>query len=375
MLLSYKYRLEPNRTQGAALAAMLADFCDLYNAGLQQRIEAYQRCGLSLNYGMQAAELRTVRAECADLARWSFSAEQQVLRRLDRAFKAFFGRIKRGENGFPRFRAKARYHAAEMRVGDGLTIRKSGRLGFVGVSGEIKVRWHRTLPSKPASAILTRQNGKWYVVFHVEVAAAAAHANTNTIGIDLGLTALVALSNGEKVERPRWTKRTEKGLRRRQRALARCKRGSKRRARRKIVLAKYHAHIAALRSDHLHKESRKLVNQFGRIGAEDLNIKGLARGMLAKHVNDASWATLIAMLTYKAERAGCQLIKVDPRGTSQECPECGQVAVKTLAERVHCCDCGCVLDRDVASAMVVHFRAFGFWPGAGLQALSVRSAA
>jgi len=180
---------------------------------------------------MQAAELRTVRAECAELARWSFSAEQQVLRRLDRAFKAFFGRIKRGENGFPRFRAKARYHAAEMRVGDGLTIRKSGRLGFVGVSGEIKVRWHRTLPSKPASAILTRQNGKWYVVFHVEVAAAAAHANTNTIGIDLGLTALVALSNGEKVERPRWTKRTEKGLRRRQRALARCKRGSKRRAR------------------------------------------------------------------------------------------------------------------------------------------------
>ena len=375
MLLSYKYRLEPNRTQGAALAAMLADFCDLYNAGLQQRIEAYQRCGLSLNYGMQAAELRTVRAECADLARWSFSAEQQVLRRLDRAFRAFFGRIKRGENGFPRFRAKARYHAAEMRVGDGLTIRKSGRLGFVGVSGGIKVRWHRTLPSKPASAILTRQNGKWYVVFHVEVAAAAGHANTNTIGIDLGLTALVALSNGEKVERPRWTKRTEKGLRRRQRALARCKRGSKRRARRKIVLAKYHAHIAALRSDHLHKESRKLVNQFGRIGAEDLNIKGLARGMLAKHVNDASWATLIAMLTYKAERAGCQLIKVDPRGTSQECPECGQVAVKTLAERVHRCDCGCVLDRDIASAMVVHFRAFGFWPGAGLQALSVRSAA
>ena len=126
----------------------------------------------------------------------------------------------------------------------------------------------------------------------------------------------------------------------------------------------------------MHKESRKkLVNRFGRIGAEDLNIKGLARGMLAKHVNDASWATLIAMLTYKAERAGCQLIKVDPRGTSQECPECGQVAVKTLAERVHRCDCGCVLDRDVASAMVVHFRAFGFWPGAGLQALSVRSAA
>jgi putative transposase len=99
------------------------------------------------------------------LARWSFSAEQQVLRRLDTTFKAFFAR------GHPRFRASARFHAAEFRVGDGLTLRKFGKIGFVGVLGEIKVRWHRELPSKPKSAILTRQGGKWYIVFHVEVAS------------------------------------------------------------------------------------------------------------------------------------------------------------------------------------------------------------
>lgn len=111
MLLSYKYRVEPNKAQRAMLAEMLADFCDLYNAGLQQRCEAYQRRGVSITYKMQSAELRAVRTEAA-LARWSFSAEQQVLRRLDKTFKAFFHR----GHGFPRFRSKARFHATEMRA-------------------------------------------------------------------------------------------------------------------------------------------------------------------------------------------------------------------------------------------------------------------
>ena len=90
----------------------------------------------------------------------------------------------------------------------------------------------------------------------------------------------------------------------------------------------------------------------------------------AKDVNDAAWAQFVSMVRYKAECAGCEVVEVDPRGTSQMCPECGTVAEKTLAERTHRCDCGCVLDRDVAAAMVVHYRAFGFWPGAGLRTLS-----
>ena len=285
------------------------------------------------------------------------------MRRLDKTFAAFF---RRRCHGFPRFRARSRFHAAEFRVGDGLTLRKSGKIGFVGVPGEIKVRWHRALPSAPKYAILTRQNGKWHVVFHVEVAAAEP-ANDLTVGIDVGLTSLVALSTGKTVPRPNWTKRAAKGLRRRQRALARCKRGSGVRAKRKAALAKFHERIANRRRDALHKLSRDLVNSFGRIAVEDLNIKGLARGMLAKHVNDAAWAQLVSMLDYKAANAGSQIVKVDPRGTSQTCPECGTIAAKTLAERMHRCDCGCVLDRDVASAMVVHFRAFGFWPGAGRE--------
>lgn len=364
-MLSFKYRIEPSRTQRAALVAMLGDFCDLYNAALEERIDAYRKCGISVSFKMQSAALPAMRAELADLGRWSCTAEQQVLRRLDKTFKAFF---RRGR-GFPRYRAKARFHSAEMRVGDGLTLRKTGRVGVVGVPGEIKVRWHRELPSRRSSAILTRQNGKWSIVFHVEVEA-VERASPDSIGLDLGLKSLVALSNGETVERPNWTKKAAKELRRRQRAIARCQRGSKVRAKRKAAIAKLHIGISNKRRDHLHKISRDLVDRFGRIGIEDLNIKGLAQSDLAKHVHDASWAILTAMLDYKAASAGVELVRVDPRGTSQECPECGQSAAKALSDRMHICDCGCVLDRDVAAAMVVHHRAFGFWPGTGRGARS-----
>lgn len=375
MLLSYKFRVYPDRTQTAALSDMLGAFCDLYNAALQQRIEAYRRQGKSLRYADQAGELKAVRLADDRLASLSFSAEQQVLRRLDKTFQAFFRRVKQGGNpGFPRFRAKARFHAADFRVGDGLTIRKSGMLGIVGVPGEVKVRWHRILPSASKSAILTRQCGKWFVVFHVDVAA-VDRAGPDSVGIDFGLTSLIALSNGHTEPRPNWTRRAAKELRRRQRALARCKRGSAVRRKRKAALARFQARIANKRRDALHKLSRDLVNQFGRIAAENLNVKGLARGMLTKHVADASWAQLIQMIDYKAANAGVEFIRVDPRGTSQTCPECGQIAVKTLAERTHRCECGCTLDRDVAAAMVVHFRAFGFWPGIGLGELSEPAAA
>ena len=369
MILSYKYRIEPNKTQAAALSEMLRDFCRLYNAGLEHRIEAYRK-GVSIKCYEQIVTLPVIRRDIPDQRRWSCTAQQQVLRKLDKTFQAFFGRIRRGTKaGFPRFRAADRYHAADFRVGDGLTIRKSGRIGFVGVPGEIKVRWHRDLPSKPKSAILTRQSGKWYVVFHVEVAA-AERAGPDGVGIDLGLTSLVALSNGETIARPGWTKRAAKGLRRRQRAVARCKRGSKTRRKRVAALARYHAQIGNRRRDFCHKLTRDLVNRFGRIAVENLNIKGLAAGMLAKHVHDAAWAQIVSMLRYKAESASCEFVEVDPRGTSQTCPECHAIAAKALSERMHRCPCGCVMDRDIASAKIVHLRAFGFVPGTGIGQLT-----
>lgn len=372
-LRSYKYRLRPNRAQTAALDAMLRDFCGLYNACLQQRIEAYRRRGISLRYGHQAAELKACRAADPDgLARWSFSALQQVLRRLDQTFTAFF---KRG-HGFPRYRASARYHAATFRVGDGLTLKKDRRIGVVGVPGGIKAVWHRDLPpgAKLGTAILTRQQGKWFVVLSVEAEFAEA-CGTGTVGIDLGLNSLIATSDGETVEAPRHARKAQKAQRRRQRALARCKRGSKRRLKAKARLAAGSAKIARQRRDHLHKLSRSLVSRHRGIAFEDLNLTGLKRGMLARSVHDAAWSLLVQFTTYKAESAGAEVKLVDPRGTSQTCPECGTIKAKTLSVRTHACECGAVLDRDVAAAMVVRQRAFGHGPGHGLRSPSQRVAA
>ena len=189
MILSHRYRIEPNRTQAIALSEMLADFCQLYNASLEHRILAYEK-GVSINRFDQQAALPQIRRDLLHIGRWSCSAEQQVIQKLDRSFKAFFARIKRGDTpGFPRFRARDRYHAANFRVGDGLCIRKTRKLTFVGVPGEIKVRWHRDLPSAPKSAILSRNAGKWYIIFHVEVAA-VDRASPDSVGIDVGLRSL-----------------------------------------------------------------------------------------------------------------------------------------------------------------------------------------
>lgn len=378
VLLSYKFRLYPSRAQAGALDGMLGAFCDLYNAALQQRIEAYRRQGKSLRYTEQAAELKAVRACDERLAGYSFSAEQQVLRRLDKAFKAFFRRIKQGgKPGFPRFKAKASFDSAEMRVGDGLTLRKTGRIGVVGIPGEIKVKWHRSIPAdaKLGAAVISRSCGKWYVCFQIELPDPVERTDFVPVGIDLGLTCLVALSTGEKRATSPITRDAAAALRRRQRKLARAKRNGQGRRKARLRLARFQAKLAARRRDVLHKLAHELTSRFSHLALEDLNIKSLARGMLAKSVHNAAWGILVGLITYKAAKAGGQIKLVDPRGTSQTCPECGLVEPKNLSDRVHSCECGCVLDRDVAAARVILQRSGWDRPGTGRGARSQRVAA
>lgn len=380
-ILNYKYRIYPNRTQSAGLTDMLGTFCDLYNACLQQRIEAYQRKGKSLSYYDQANELKAARAVDERLAGYSFTAEQQVLRRLDKSFKAFFGRVRKGKFGFPRFRAKSMFDSADFRTGNGLTIRKNRKITVVGIPGEIKVRWHRDFPAgaKVGAAILSRSCGKWYICFTVETPDAYGPPPLRAVaGVDVGLTSLIATSDGDTVPTPKWVGKASSKQRRLQRALARAKRGSKRRLKAKQNLARHSARTANQRRDFSHKLSRSLVNRYSHIAFEDLNITGLARGMLAKFVLNAAWGQLIAFTDYKAANAGGLVAKVNPRGTSQECDCCGLVTPKALNERIHnCSGCGVVEDRDVYAAKVIKHRAFPWvkGPGAGLEASSQQIAA
>lgn len=379
MFRCFRFRLYPTAAQEEALGRMLEAFCDLYNAALQERIDCHQKTGNSLSYNKQALQLKEVREIDDRLATFSFTAEQQLLRRLDKAFNAFFARVQRGEKpGFPRYKAKHRFHSAEMRVGDGLSI-KHDRLRIVGVPELIRVRWHRTLPceAKLGRAIIKRQGNKWHVCFTVETPdVEAIRADFSPVGIDAGIANLVALSTGELIPNPKWTKFGDAKLRRLNRALSRKKRNSRGWKKAKNSIQQHSARIAARRLDFLHKLSTKLVKAHSHIAIEDLNVQEMSRGKLAKDVMSAGWATFFTMIRYKAESAGSVVESVDPRGTSQSCPACGGFVMKTLADRWHLCPhCGHEADRDVAAAQVILSRASFMGPGIGLDARSMPVAA
>lgn len=353
--LSFRFRLLPTKQQHKALARLLEDQRQLYNAALQERIDCYAKTGKGRTYVDQCASLTEWRQDAAEARACPANVQRWTLRRVDDAYKAFFRRLKKrdGKAGFPRFRGEGWWNSFGFNEFCG--IRFDGkRLRLSSLPGALRVHLHRELPSgRLLACTFTRDGRGWSVAFQMRVNVAEARAPVTRIGIDVGLSSLATLSDGTSIPNPRHAKRAEREMRRRQRALARCKRGSHRRRKVREEVARWHRTVAATRNTHLHQISADIVKRFDLIAVEKLNIKGMAASMLAKPIHDASWGKLRHMLAYKAAKAGCELIEVDPRHTSQTCPECGQVEAKALSQRIHQCDCGCRLDRDHAAALVI----------------------
>jgi putative transposase len=349
---TYKYRLYPTDVQAQTLDTQLGEACRLYNAALQERRDAYSRGGISLNYYDQANQLKEIR-HAGDSSLANFSSAQDILRRVDKAFKAFFSRCKAGKKaGYPRFKSRRRFDSYTFpSYGDGCRL-TGARLYLQGV-GHIKVKLHRPVDGAIKTVTVKRECGKWYVCLSAEMAGAPLPDVDAATGIDVGLTAFATLADGTEVDNPRYYKKTQARLRLAQRRVARRKRGGKNRRKAVLLLQKAHRKIKNQRADFQHKVARHLVNTYGVIAVEDLNIKGLASGMLAKSVNDAGWSGFLDKLAYKAVEAGRQLIRVDPRGTSQACL-CGTEVRKTLAQRWHeCPGCGLSAARDHVSAQLI----------------------
>jgi putative transposase len=377
MNFTYKYRIYPNKQQSSELNMMLGAFCDLYNAGLNQRIDAYNRKGKSLSCIDQCNELKAVRLADERLAKHSFSAEQQVLRRLDKSFRAFFGRLKKGKAGFPRYQKKSSYDSADFRVGDGLTI-KNNKIALLGITDRIKVKWHRLLPVKPKAAVIKRKANKWYACFQIELPDINKIQSFNPIGIDVGLKSLCVLSDGTSFDHPRFFSKAQKRLRVLQRALARCKRESKRRTKRKLLLIKCHERIFNQRRNFAHKLTTTLIKTYDGFAIENLQIKNLMKSNLAKSIQDAAWNQITSFIGYKAASAGFRCIKVDPKNTTQTCSVCGSIPEVrlTLADRIYNCeDCGHSEDRDVNAAKNILIKSgLGISPQALIKGISPRIA-
>lgn len=338
------------------MALTLSLLRELYNAALEERIRA-RKAGRKLSVWDQKRELVEVRAVRPEYAAIHSHLLQNAIGRLDRSFRAFFTRCQIGApRGYPRFKGKRRYNSftfPDVVNNNGAKIVAGGkRVRLTGI-GNVKVKLHRPIDGVARQATVSRRgDGHWYVTFTCDSPRPApAEKVLDSVGIDVGVASFAALSNGETIANPRWFERAQNKLATAQRTAARRKRGSKRWSSAVDAVRRQHDRVRRTRLDFHHKTAAGIVGRFGIITVESLNVHGMGRGRLAKQIHDAAWAKFISILASKAESAGREFIKVDPRGTSQECSGCGAKVPKSLGVRVHSCPhCGLVLDRDVNAA-------------------------
>lgn len=365
MIRTWKYRLYPTNAQASALDFLLWQGRTLYNAALEQRIAVYKETGKGASYSQQWAHFRDLRNANPDtLGQLNATSVQQMLRRLDKAFTAFFRRLKAGEKpGFPRFKGRDRFHSLEYRHGDGCKLRLGERVMlYIQNVGEIKVKYHRALPNDAdiKHVVIKRSNRKWYVCLMLNLPDPTVPEHMGpAVGMDMGLHSLLALSDGQTIDNPRWLRTSLADLRVAQRRLSRRKKGSVRRRKAALQVARLHEHVANQRRDFWHKTTSQLADTYSLIALEDLKLKFMtANHHLALSAHDAGLGEFQQLLAYKAENAGTLVVTVNPAYTSQVCSECGVIVEKDLSIRVHRCpDCGLTLDRDVNAARNILFLA------------------
>ncbi|MGW2563055.1 RNA-guided endonuclease InsQ/TnpB family protein [Streptomyces sp. NPDC001514] len=386
MMRAYKFLLRPTVGQQIALGEMLRDHCSLYNGALQERRDAYRHVSrTTVRYGQQSAQLKDIRAfDPQRQGRWSFSSQQATLRRLDKAFAAFFRRIKAGEKpGHPRFRGVGRFDTVEFpKDGDGCRWDSTPngpvtRVRFQGV-GHVRVHQHRAVVGKVKTVSAKREGKRWYVVLTAEQAEPEPLPPTGSVvGIDMGIASFLTTSNGEHVANPRHARKAAAKLEAAQQALSRCKRGSKRRRKAVQKVATLHRKVRRQRLDHAHKTALDLVREHDFIAHEDLKIRNMsatpapkpdpdqpgtflpngaaAKAGLNRSIADAGWGVFLAILNAKAESAGREVMAVEPRNTSRRCPECGHTAKENrpTQEKFHCLSCGHQAHADTVGALNV----------------------
>ncbi|MFE2095359.1 RNA-guided endonuclease InsQ/TnpB family protein, partial [Streptomyces sp. NPDC059460] len=285
---------------------------------------------------------------------------QQSLRDLDTAYKNFFDGLKgkRPKVGAPRYKSKRDTRQAVRFTANARWSITAGRKLRLPKIGDVRVRWSRMLPSTPSTVTVVKDSaGRYFASFVVETGPSEVLPTTAPeLGIDLGLGHFAVLSDGTKVDSPRFLRRAEKRLKKAQRALSRKEKGSRNRDKARLKVARAHARVADARREFHHQLSTKLIRENQAVAVEDLSVKGLARTRLAKSIHDAGWSAFVSMLEYKAARYGRTFFRIGRfEPTSQVCSVCGvKDGPKPLHVRIWTCGaCGAVLDRDVNAAVNV----------------------
>ncbi|MFF0690729.1 RNA-guided endonuclease InsQ/TnpB family protein [Streptomyces albogriseolus] len=394
MIRAYTFLLRPTARQQVALGEMLRDHCSLYNGALQERRDAYRHASkTSVRYGDQSAQLKDIRAfDPERQGRWSFSSQQATLRRLDKAFQAFFRRVKAGQTpGYPRFKGVGHFDTVTFpKDGDGCRWDstphdRQTRVRLQGV-GHVRVHQHRPVQGHVKTISVKREGNRWYVVLACDDVPAQELPPTGAVaGIDMGVAHFLTTSDGEHVGNPRFLQAMADELTGAQRHLATFPKRTRQRtkahraAARKV--AKLHGKIRRQRADFHHKTARTLVRDYDVIAHERLGTAGMtkspapkpdpdrpggflpngaaAKAGLNRSILDAGWAQFLGILANKAESAGRLVIPVDARNTSRTCPECGHVAKenRVTQAKFECTVCGFAANADHVGATNVLLRA------------------
>jgi len=362
MQLRYSFRVYPSAGQCVALAKAFGCARVVFNDALRAREEA--RCaGLPFVTSTELSKRLTAvkkTPERAWLGEVSAVILQQSLRDLDAAYRNFFDGLKgkRPKIGAPRFKSRRDpRQSIRFTANAAWRITPGGKLRLPKI-GDVALRWSRTLPSTPSTVTVVKDSaGRYFASFVVETDASEVLPETTPeVGIDLGLGHFAVLSDGRKIDSPRFLRRAEKRLKKAQRDLSRKEKGSKNRDKARVKVARAHARVADARREFHHKLSTRLIRENQAVAVENLAVNGLARTRLAKSVHDAGWSAFVNMLEYKAARYGRIFVKIGRfEPTSQVCSQCGvKDGPKPLSVRVWTCgECGAVLDRDINAAVNV----------------------
>ncbi|MFH0351027.1 MAG: RNA-guided endonuclease InsQ/TnpB family protein [Chromatiales bacterium] len=359
MFRAYKFRLEPGVNQARELGIALETHRHLYNACLAERKAAFETEKRSVKYTEQSAWFTQQRSSNPWFARLNFSSAQATMRNLDKAFQAFFRRVKAGEKepGYPRFKGRDRFDSFTYpSIGDGArVVGNKLRLQHVGL---VRINLHREIEGEIKTINIKREIDKWYVTVACELPDVPLAASEKPhVGLDVGLERFITASDAEHKPPLQPLKANLKKLRIEQRSLSRKVKGSNCRRKQRRTVACLHRTVANTRKDAHHKIAVGLVNRYGGFAVEGLNIQGMVKNhRLARAVSDAGWSQFLTILKHKAEGAGIQYTEVDARYTSQTCPACSVVVKKTLSERTHACECGYTTHRDHAAAQVIFAR-------------------
>ncbi|MBL8133297.1 MAG: transposase [Anaerolineae bacterium] len=368
-LLTYQYRLYPRRAEAKRLDTLLYQGKLVYNFALEVCKNTYEATGESVKALSLWRYFRDWRNSQPEAERvLNASSVQHLLRRLDKAYAAFFRRIKAGEKaGHPRFKSHDRFNSVEYTYGDGVKLVQDDRrvLLYVHRIGSLKVKVHRRLPTGAVikHVVIKRKAGGWYVNLQLEVPTPEFVPNGQPlVAGDVGMLRLLTLSDGTGIDNPRWLRGTLKKLRRAQRRLSRRQKGSNRRRKARRQVALLHEQVANTRRDFWHKVTTALVNTYGAIALEALNLNFMLRnGRLSLSAHDADLGIFYALLDSKAANAGCTVVCVDPAYTSQICSGCGCLVEKDLRVRDHDCPhCGLTIDRDLNAARNIFKSAFEY---------------